>query len=556
MLCELIIENVAVIEKANIIFTNGFTCLTGETGAGKSIIVDSINIILGERISKNIVRAGAQKATITAVFENLDEKLIKKALDEYEIDLSNECIVTRQTTDTGKSSARINSLPVAVNVIKDLFSDILTIHGQHDNQSLLNPAKHIDILDTFGTDINIKNEYLEVYKEYSNTIKEIKRLTSLDKNNSDTIDLYTYQINEILTADLSKEEEEDLAKQKKKIQDSEKLLKYLNSAYVLLAGEDEFLGALASLDKACDELENTVDYDEALQDVFSKVNDAFNITQESLFELKRYLEDIEITDYTIDEIEERLDIYYKLKNKYGNTTDDVLAYCEKIQKEVKTITFLEEELELLNNKLTVLDEKIKVASDKLSNNRLSVFNQFAKEINSALEFLNMPSVEIFLSVKEKDYTLKGKDEIEFLIVTNKGENPKPLSKIASGGELSRIMLSIKSVLAEKDDTKTLIFDEIDAGVSGSAAFKIGKLLKQTAKGKQVLCVTHSSQIAAFSDNHLLIKKTADDKATYTNITALSQEEKEMEIARIISGDNITKTSLENAKEMIITAQNS
>ncbi len=555
MLCELIIENVAVIEKANINFSNGFTCLTGETGAGKSIIVDSINAILGDRISKNIVRSGAQKAVITAVFENIDKEIIKKA-EDFDIDLSDECIISRQVTSEGKSSARINAMPVPLSVVKELFSDIITIHGQHDNQSLLNSLKHIEILDGFGVNKDIKDEYFKYYKEFTSIKNEITKLENLDKESEENLELLSFQIKEIEEADLSKEEEDALLLNKKKILDAQKIMQHINSAYFLLAGENDFQGGVSSLDIASKELLNIDSYDEKLKEISDKLIEARSLAEDSLFMLKNYLDDFDVDINDIDKIEERLDLYYKLKRKYGPSVEDVLNTLNSSKEKLRTISFLEEELEKLHNDLDKVAPKLKKQAENLTKNRIDVFNKFSLQIKNALEFLNMPSVEIILDIKDKKYSKNGKDEIEFLIITNKGESQKPLSKIASGGELSRIMLAIKSVLSDTDKTATLIFDEIDAGVSGSASFKIGKLLKDTAKGKQIFCVTHSAQIAAFSDNHLLIKKSSDDKATYTNVSALSYDEKEREIARIISGDNITSTSLENAKEMILNAQNS
>ncbi len=555
MLCELIIENVAVIEKANINFTNGFTCLTGETGAGKSIIVDSINAILGDRISKNIVRNGANKSVITAVFEDVSENILKKA-EEFDIDISSECIITRQVTIEGKSSARINGTPAPLSLIKDIFQDIITIHGQHDNQSLLNSSKHINILDGFGVNGFIKAEYVKLFNEYYSLNNEIKRLESLDKESEGNLELLNFQVSEIEEAKLSLEEENSLQINKKKILDAEKILKNVNSAYISLVGEEDFKGGAASVTFAMQEISLVQEYDEKLKNVANKMLEIETILEESIFTLKNYLDDFDVDITDIDKVEERLDLYYKLKRKYGPTTEDVLNNLETSRKKLKTINFLDKELDDLYEKQEKLLPKLKKSADNLTKSRIDIFNKFNTQIKSALEFLNMPSVELILSIKDKNYSKNGKDEIEFLIITNKGETAKPLSKIASGGELSRIMLAIKSVLADTDETETLIFDEIDAGVSGAAAFKIGKLLKDTAKGKQIFCVTHSAQIAAFSDNHLLIKKTSDDKATYTNVSALSNTEREMEIARIISGDNITSTSLENAKEMILNTQNS
>ncbi len=555
MLCELIIENVAVIEKARIDFREGFTCLTGETGAGKSIIIDSINAIMGERISKNIVRTGAEKASIVAVFENLEQDIIDKAL-EMDIDLRDECIVSRQITAEGKSTARINSVPCPVSVLKQLFSDAINIHGQHDSQSLLTPSKHIGILDSFGTDSAIKAAYSQFYKEYVALDRQIKELESIDKDKRNTLDLLSFQVQEIEDARLSVEEEQQLLNDKQLIKNAEHIVSAVSSACNYLFGDDESMGGLSALQEAAMEAERVSEFAENLSSISERLNEAAAIVQDAGFELKNFIDDFDIDISDIDEIEERLDIYYRMKRKYGPDVEDVLHFYEESKSELEKIEFAQEKLDELYEERQIILDKLSISADRLTQNRKDVFEKLANEIEGSLVFLNMPDVKLFLSCERKNFASDGQDNIEFLITTNRGESAKPMAKIASGGELSRIMLAIKSVLAEKETTHTLIFDEIDTGVSGSAAMKIGKLLKHTSKGKQVLCVTHSAQIAAFSDNHLFIQKTARDQATFTSVTLLSETEKEREIARIISGDNISETSILNAREMITLAKNS
>lgn len=555
MLCELIIENVAVIEKASINFSEGFTCLTGETGAGKSIIIDSINAIMGERISKNIVRTGADKASIVAVFDNLQQDIIDKAL-ELDIDLCDECIVSRQITAEGKSTARINAVPYPVSVLKTLFSDAINIHGQHDSQSLLTPSKHIGILDSFGTDSAIKATYGQFYKEYIAIEKQIKELEEIDRNKRNTLDLLSFQVQEIEDAQLSAEEEQQLNNDKQLIKNAEHILSSLSDAYNYLFGDDDILGGLSALQEAAMSTEKVSSFAEALSEISAKLNDAAAIAQDAGFELKSFMDDFDIDISDIDTIEERLDVYYRMKRKYGPEVEDVLAFYEESKAELEKIEFAREKLEKLYSERNVITDKLSISAGRLTQNRKDVFDKLASEIEQSLVFLNMPDVKLYLSCENKNYGPDGQDNIEFLISTNRGENAKPMAKIASGGELSRIMLAIKSVLAEKEDTHTLIFDEIDTGVSGSAAMKIGKLLKQTSSGKQVLCVTHSAQIAAFADNHLFIQKNTRGDATFTSVTLLGENEREREIARIISGDNISDTALMNAKEMISAAKNS
>lgn len=555
MLCELIIENVAVIEKAHIDFSEGFTCLTGETGAGKSIIIDSINAIMGERISKNIVRTGADKASIVAVFENLEQSIIDKAL-EMDIDLRDECIVSRQITAEGKSTARINAVPYPVSVLKTLFSDAINIHGQHDSQSLLTPSKHLAILDSFGVDSAIKTTYGQFYKEYVSVEKQIQELESLDRDKRNTLDLLSFQVQEIEDAQLSAEEEQQLNSEKQLIKNAEHILSSLSEAYNYLFGDDDILGGLSALQEAAMNTERVSAFSDTLSEISEKLNDAAAIAQDAGFELKSFIDDFDVDISGIDAIEERLDIYYRMKRKYGPDIEDVLSFYEESKKELEKIEFAREKLESLYDERSVILDKLKISADRLTQNRNDVFARMADEIQQALVFLNMPDVKLYLSCENKKFASDGQDDIEFLITTNRGESAKPMAKIASGGELSRIMLAIKSVLAEKEKTHTLIFDEIDTGVSGSAAMKIGKLLKQTSSGKQVLCVTHSAQIASFADNHLFIQKNTRDNSTYTSVKPLSNEEREKEIARIISGDNISETALLNAREMIALAKNS
>ncbi|MBP1571331.1 MAG: DNA repair protein RecN, partial [Oscillospiraceae bacterium] len=514
MLRELTIENVAVIEKASISFNNGFTCLTGETGAGKSIIIDSINAIMGERVSKDVIRTGAQKASIVAVFEDINPNIISAA-KEFDIDLEDECIVSRVISAEGKNSARINGMPVPVNVIKTLFSEVVNIHGQHDNQSLLDPAKHLSILDGFGTDKDVLAQYESVYNKYVEINRKIKELSSLEKSKQDDLELLQFQVEEIYAANLSEQEELELLNQKKIIKNAENILTALNTAYSLLSGDDEFMGACSALQQAESNISSVADFSEKIAQLSETLIDISEKAQDSIYDIRDAMDEFDVDIGMLDEIEERLDTYYKLKRKYGTDVASVLEYYNKAQEKLDNIEFAQEKLEALYGEKEKILAELSKAADKLTKERINQFDNMAGEIQKSLEFLNMPFVRLSLNIEDKEYSADGKDELEFYIVTNKGESPKPLAKIASGGELSRIMLAIKSVLAEKQVTDTMIFDEIDAGVSGAAALKIGKLLRQTAGQRQVFCVTHSPQIAAFSDTHLYIEKNTKGNATYT-----------------------------------------
>lgn len=555
MLRELTIENVAVIEKANIDFNSGFTCLTGETGAGKSIIIDSINAIMGDRVSKDIIRTGAQKASIVAVFENLNDQIIRLA-QEYDIDISEECIVSRIISAEGKNSARINGMPVPVSVIKAIFSEAINIHGQHDNQSLLDSTKHLDILDSFGIDQIVFKVYKDIYNDYCEVNRKIKELASLEKSKQEDLELLQFQVDEIYNADLSEEEENSLNEQKKLIKNSENIISALNNAYQFLSGGDEFAGAVSALQEAESEVSSVAEYSEKMSEISETLIDISEKSQDMMYEIRDMIDDFDFDPKLIDEIEERLDTYYKLKRKYGGSVEAVLDYYNKASEKLDNIEFAQEKLEQLKKQRSEILAKLEIQAQKLTDERVKQFNLMAGEIQKSLEFLNMPFVKLYLNIDDKDYSADGKDQLEFYIVTNKGETPKPLAKIASGGELSRIMLAIKSVLAEKQVTDTMIFDEIDAGVSGSASLKIGRLLRQTAQNRQVFCVTHSPQIAAFADTHLYIKKQTKGDATYTSVRQLDHKQRTEEIARIISGENITETAMQNALEMLTNAQNS
>ena len=555
MLSELTIENVAVIEKADIRFEEGLTCLTGETGAGKSIIIDSINAILGDRLSKNIVRSGARKASIVAVFEDLDESVISAAA-RMDIDISDECIISRQITEEGKSTSRINSVPYPASVLKRLFNDVVNIHGQHDNQNLLNPSKHLEILDSFGVSGTLKEVYAGLYDEYRSLEKEISGLEKAESERRDNLDFLRYQVEEIEMAALSAGEEEELNERKKLIKNAEKIVEALASAHSCLFGDDDSDGALSLIQIARESVGKISDYSSDMGEALEKLNDSYAILEDSAYRLKNYLDDFDVDVSEIDEIEERLDVYYNLKRKYGPTVEDVLNFWREKKTELERGENAREILEGLYRRMNEVSAKLAIAADRLTEERKRVFAGMKKDIEAALAFLNMPFVTLELSCSVKDYSPSGHDDIEFFISANRGESPKPMARIASGGELSRIMLAMKSVLAEKEMTHTMIFDEIDTGVSGSAAFKIGKMLRDTSRGKQVLVVTHSAQIAAFADNHLLIEKDTDDSATYTHVRKLDHDGQVREIARIIAGDNLTRTSLKNAEEMLYSAKNS
>lgn len=555
MLRELTIENVAVIEKANIVFDTGFNCLTGETGAGKSIIIDSINAVMGERVTKDVIRTGAKSASIVAVFENINPDIVSLA-QEFDVDISDECIVSRTISSEGKNTARINGIPTPINVLKAIFSEEINIHGQHDSQSLLNPSKHLGILDGFSQDKSCFENYSNIYSQYVEVKRKIKKLSEIEDTKQSDLELLQFQVDEIYTANLSVQEEQELLSQKSLIKNAEKILSGLNGAYQILSGDDDFAGVVSELQQASSNINSITDYSDKISNISDILADMADKSQDVMYEIRNIIDDFDTDFGDIEQIEERLDTYYKLKRKYGGDVESVLEYYNHAKEKLDNIQFAQDKLDMLYAQKAEILKNLEKAAEALTDFRKKQFDLLSGKIQQSLSFLNMPYVKLYLNIEDKEFAQDGKDKAEFYIITNKGESPKPLSKISSGGELSRIMLAIKSVLANMQSTDTMIFDEIDAGVSGAASMKIGKLLRQTAKDRQVLCVTHSPQIAAFADSHLYIEKATDDKSAKTTVKKLTDSQRVNEIARIISGENITQTSLENAREMLDMAKNS
>ncbi|MEG2181994.1 MAG: DNA repair protein RecN [Oscillospiraceae bacterium] len=554
MLRELNIENVAVIQKAAVQFFSGLNILTGETGAGKSILIDSINAILGNRTTREIVRNGADKAVIWAMFDGIDGLLAKRIGEEgYDCD-GGELVLYREISADGKSQCRINGKPATAATVRDICNDLINIHGQHDNQSLLNPQKHITIIDSFCEIDDRLCAYRETYSKLASTKRAIDKLTFDEAEKERRIDLLSYQIDEIRKAELIEGEDKELSDKRNLIKNSEKILEALESSHELLFGGEEGQGALDMVFAAADSLESVSDCSKNISDWALRLRDTYYLQRDIAEELTDYLDDFDFDAAAVAEVDERIDLIYKLKRKYGETIEDILSFLGKSEDELATIESAEEQLKKLNRQY---DELLKLANseaDAISDIRHASFPIFENKIKEELSFLNMPNVKIVVDCKRSQLTPNGFDTIEFFISTNVGEPPKPLSKIASGGELSRIMLALKNALADVDNTPTLIFDEIDTGVSGSGAQKIGHKLKQVSKCRQIICVTHSAQVAAYADVHLRIEKSVRDERTYTSISTLERSERVSELARIVSGDKITQTSLSNAAEMLELAE--
>lgn len=553
MLCEIKIENVAVIEKAAAVFSDGLNVLSGETGAGKSILIDSINAILGNRTSREIVRSHTPKAMIWATFRGIGAKTRAQLADAgYEAE--DELLLYREITAEGKSTCRINGMPATASVVRDICSGLINIHGQHDNQSLMNPARHLGILDSFAQNETAHDAYYVVYKELCRVKKEIDALSMDETEKERRIETLRFQIEEIGAAELRPGEEDELLNRRTLIRNAQTVTEQLNIAYAALSGAEDAPGAGEMLGSAATALESISSLSEDFAPLAEQMSGLYYTARDAASDIADILARCEFDPQALDAVEERLDLIYRMKQKYGGDVQDILAYLDAATAELDGIETGAQRLDELYDRQAALYDKTKALADALTQTRLEAFERFNAQITDALRFLNMPGIRFTLSHKKGPLAGSGQDSVEFNISTNPGEEPKPLAKIASGGELSRIMLAVKSALADKDDIGTVIYDEIDTGVSGLAAGRIGEKLKQTAQGRQVICITHTAQIAAQADNHLLIRKNVSEDRTYTEIDALSGEGRVQELARMISGDKITELALANAREMLRMAK--
>lgn len=552
MLTSLKIENVAIIESAAIEFGCGLNVLTGETGAGKSIVIDSINAILGERTSRDIIRTGAQSAKVYAVFEDVNAK-VRKFLDENGIDCEDGVLIINRTLSReGKNVCRLNGAPVTVSMLREIGSELIDIHGQHDNQALLSPEKHCGFVDSFAGNAEIIADYREKYGRLCEVRSKLKKLTTDESSKSQRIDFLTYQIDELEKAEITPGERDELKARKTLINNSQKVIESLNVAYEALKADGAGIDMITDAES---EISDASAYMEALGEASEKITDIRYELEDIAETVRDAMSEVDFDQSELEEIDERLDLLYRLSKKYGNTEEEMLEYLEKAKTELDNIAFSEEKVKELQKQEEEALAETEAAAKKLTESRKTAGEKLSEAICSELEFLDMPNVRFVVKCDDIGLTENGKDEIEFLISANVGEEPKPLAKIASGGELSRIMLAIKNVLAEADGVDTMIFDEIDTGVSGRAAQKIAMKLRSASKGRQVICVTHLAQIAAQGDVHLYISKSVSDGKTYTNIKSLIEEDRVAEIARIMGGMEITKLQLESAREMLRNAGN-
>ena len=549
MLSLLHIENIAVIECADISFDRGFNVLTGETGAGKSIVIDAISAILGQRAYRDMIRTGTSKASVRAVFTDVPK------LDWFEengVEYDPETIIQREIYLDGKNVCRVNGSIVTVSILSKLGIQLINIHGQHDSASLFNEDNHLQFLDDFARNDNLRNSYRENYEAVAKLRREIDRMSMDEGEKLRRMETLKYQIEEIEKAQLEAGEDEELESRRKLLQNSEKIASGLNDAVENLYGGDDIDGAATLLSIAERSLARVAKYSDDIASLHEKVADMMYQVQDVAEVAREVRDDLAYSADELEQIEARLDIIHKLRRKYGTTCADILDYLERAKKELDEIEFADDHMERLKKKLAQAEKLAWDAAHKLRENRKEASQILSARILTELAQLDMPKVQFACQFSEIDLTAGGTDAVAFYMSANIGEALKPMSKVASGGELARIMLAMKNVLAEQDRVNTLIFDEVDTGVSGRAAQKVAEKLKSVARTKQVLCVTHLPQLAAMGDTHLLIAKGERNGRTYTTVTPLDIEGRKRELARIIGGANITETTLKSAEEMLRT----
>ena len=549
MLSCLQIENVAVIQKAEVHFQPGLNVLTGETGAGKSILIDSINAILGNRTSKDLVRTGASKAVIRASFAQIPDAVLDK-LEAAGYERSAELLLSREITAEGKSSCRINGMPTTAAVLRELCGGLININGQHDSVGLLNPAHHLGILDDYAQNRTVFQEYYALYRELVRVKRELDALITDEAEKQRKIDLLQYQVQEIEDAGLTAGEEQTLENRRKVLSNASAIRDRLAQSYALLSGSDDAAGAVDLLGEASNAVDAAAQLDPALTAAAGQLLDLYYNAKDVAADLIGRLDTYDTNDAELDEVEQRLDLLYRLKRKYGSTVENVIAFGQKAREELDNIQHSQQRYDALQAEKLRLYTKAREKAEVLTQTRLKAFEELNTRISGTLDFLNMPGVRMTLRHTRGPLASHGQDSVEFYISTNPGEAPKPLAKIASGGELSRITLAIKNAMADKDAVPTVIYDEIDSGVSGKAAGRIGEVLRQSAQGHQILCITHTAQIAALADCHLLIQKNVSNERTYTEIHPLDENGRVEALARLISGDHVTELSRANAREML------
>lgn len=551
MLTTLYIENIAVIEKTSIDFSQGLNVLTGETGAGKSIIIDSINAIMGQRTSKELVRTGAKTALVTAQFDDVNDT-VKAKLAElgYDNEDDDTLILQRTISATGKSSCKINARPASVTVLKEVAKNLINIHGQHESYELFSPDTHIDYIDSFGELKNELEDYREKYKKYKTLKKQLNEANSDESARLHEIDLLTYQTTELFNADVQPDEIEQLENERIILMNSEKIFTLLNDSRELLDGDERTAGGIEAVESAMNYIQRAASLNADYESISESITDVYYNLKDCIESISDAADSVESDPQRLEEIDERLDLLNRLTRKYDCECNELPALAEKMQTRLEELLSYDKNRDQLEADYKEAENNALVAAQKLSEIRKKTAKVFSERVREEMSFLNMPNVQIVTQFENTDFYEKGTDKVEFLISANPGEPPRPVAKIASGGELSRMMLAIKTVLASTEDIDTLIFDEVDTGISGSAAQKVGLKLKEVSKSSQVLCVTHQAQLAALADAHYLISKQVEDGRTFTQVKLLDFDGRKHELARIIGGVNITDAALAHAESML------
>ena len=554
MLTDLYIENIAVIEQTDISFTRGLNVLTGETGAGKSIVIDAINAVLGKRSSRGLIRSGADAAFVSASFEDIGGYAERKLSSMGFVSEDGSLVISRELSASGRNTCRINSRPASVADLKAIGEYLINIHGQNDNMELMDPSLHIVYIDALAGLSAKLSEYRSLYREYTAACDELASAEMDEAERLARIDLLSFRVRELEDAGITEGEYDALTAERTALQNRERIAKELMLARVRLDGDDESDGALRMLDDASSALLGAARWMPSLEGAGDRLYSALYELQDISRELESAMDDIDADPGRLEEIEERLDLLYRLKRKYGETEAEMLACLDSSREELKKLTDYAEDREKLERRRDELYNNAYYSAKEISDIRNKACDLFCESVGREMAFLEMPNVRLEVSREEIPLSARGIDKLEFLISVNPGEEPKPVSRIASGGELSRMMLAVKTVLSKADFVSTLIFDEIDTGISGSAAGRVGKKLSLLSRDSQVLCVTHQAQIAAFADNHLLISKSVRDDRTFTKVEPLDHSGRVRELARIIGGEQIADTALSHAEELLREAK--
>lgn len=551
MLSQLYIKNIAVISEASIDFGPRFNVFTGETGAGKTILVSAINGVLGARMSRDIIRSGEDSAYVSALFTQLPQDVCAK-IEERGFEMQDDTLLIAREVGS-RNLCKVNGRPATVQLLREIASMLIDVHGQKDNHRLLSPENHIAYIDAFGGLEDCRREYQVLYEKILEVRNQLERVNRHDREKEHQVDLLTYQIGEIESAALHPGEEEELLLKRDQIANAERIIRLLSQSKQLLDGEEEVSGILQMFEELTNNLSQLTHFLPQMEPLAMRMEEIGYDLSDCAGDLGNYLDQMDYQPQELEQVEERLDLIYRLKRKYGNSIEEILEYLEKSREQLQQLNLSEEKAQELQEEYLHLKPQVQQAADMLTSRRHKAAKEFLSRVKKELEFLNMPSVRLSVSAGRSGWKPDGQDELEFLISSNAGEEPKPLAKIASGGELSRVMLSIKNVLAQKDRVGTAVFDEIDTGVSGKAAQKIGQKLQEVAQNRQVICVTHLAQVAVYADHHLLIEKSEEDGRTYTRIKPLDRQGRVEEIARMISGENLTETAIQNAREMLSLA---